>query len=269
MIGKIVKWNDKRGKVISSSGKRWKIESGGKTFFVPKDMIGKKKKMKIAILLSGRLTSYDKHYQNIMDNLVQGNDVDFYAGISTEPINKKLLDGFLKLYKPKKWKYSDKPLLDIEWDKVKANKQMTPIKKNPMYMWRNRDNVRELLRREPSKVKYDWVISTRADLFYKEKLDYNDLEADKLNIPRLADYGGYQDKIAIAKKPLMLEYLDLYDNMKTYLVDKKRSVNPETLLKYHIDKAKNIPVHRMSLKHDIFPKVALKKKQSVAETGQK
>jgi len=156
MIGKIVKWNDKR----------WKIESGGKTFFVPKDKIGKKK---IAILLSGRLTSYDKHYQNIMDNLVQDYDVDFYAGISTEPINKKLLDGFLKMYKPKKWKYSDKPLLDIEWDKVKANKQMTPIKKNPMYMWRNRDNVRELLM--SSKVNYDWVISTRVDVFYKEKLN--------------------------------------------------------------------------------------------------
>jgi len=264
MIGKIVKWNDKRGKVIASSGNRWKIESGGKTFFVPKDKIGKKK---IAILLSGRLTSYDKHYQNIMDNLVQGNDVDFYAGISTEPINEKLLDGFLKMYKPKKWKYSDKPLLDIEWDKVKANKQMTPIKKNPMYMWRNRDNVRELLK--DSKVKYDWVISTRADLFYKEKLDYNDLEADKINIPRLADYGGYQDKIAIAKKPRMLEYLDLYDNMKSYLIDKKRAVNPEPLLKYHIDKGKNIPVHRISLKHDIFPKVSLNKKQAVADTGQK
>jgi hypothetical protein len=266
MIGKIVKWDNKRGKVIGESGKRWKIESGGKTFFVPKDIIGKKK-MKIAILISGRLTSYDKHYQNIMDNLVQGNDVDFYAGISTEPINPKLLDGFLKMYKPVAWKYSDKPLLDIEWDKVKANKEMTPIIKNPMMLWRNRDNVRSLFMK--SKVNYDWVISTRVDVFYKEKLNYNDLEADKINIPRLADFGGYQDKIAIAKKPLMLEYLDLYDNMKSYLIDKKRAVNPEPLLKYHIDKGKNIPVHRMSLKHGIFPKVSSKDKAKVAETGQK
>ena len=39
-----------------------------------------------------------------MDNLVQGNNVDFYAGISTEPINDELLDGFVKMYKPKKVK---------------------------------------------------------------------------------------------------------------------------------------------------------------------
>ena len=58
-----------------------------------------------------------------MDNLVQGNNVDFYAGISTEPINDELLDGFVKMYKPKKVKKSDKDLLDIDWDNVKANKK--------------------------------------------------------------------------------------------------------------------------------------------------
>ena len=240
MIGTTVRWETKSGEKLSgkitgtaSKGKFWRIESKGKRYYVEKDKVKKgvvkkakvepKKKKKIAILLSGRLTSYDKHYQNIMENLVQDYDVDFYAGISTEPINKRLLDGFLKMYKPVAWKYSDKPLLDIEWDKVKANKEMENIKKNPMMMWRNRDNVRSLLMK--SKVNYDWIISTRPDVFYKEKLNYSDLEADKINIPRLADYGGYQDKIAIAKKPLMLEYLDLYDNMKTYLVNDKKAVN--------------------------------------------
>jgi len=222
--------------------------------------------MKIAILLSGRLTSYDKHYQNIMHNLVQDNEVDFYAALSEEPINKRLIDGFLKLYNPVAWKYSDKPLLDIEWDKVKANGQMSQMKKNPMFMWRNREEVKNLL--IESKVEYDWIISTRVDVMYKAKLDYNILESDKLSIPTQADYSGYQDKIVIAKQPLILEYLDLYDNMKRYLIDDKRSVNPETLLKYHIDKGKNIPVHRISLEHYIRPKIATAKKCELAETGQ-
>jgi hypothetical protein len=225
-------------------------------------------KKKIAILLSGRLTSYDKHYKNIMENLVQDYDVDFYAGISEEPINKRLLDGFLKMYNPVAWKYSDKPLLDIDFSKVKSGKNLAPIRKNVMFMWRNRDNVRSLLMK--SKVNYDWIISTRADVFYKNKLDYNDLDADKINIPEGSDFSGYQDKIAIAKKPLMLEYLDVYDNLKKYVVDDKRTIEPETLQKYHLGKNyKNIPVKRIILKHDIFPKVALKKKQAVAETGQK
>ena len=78
---------------------------------------------------------------------------------------------------------------------------MEPIKKNPMFMWRNRDNVMELFKK--SKKKYDWVISTRLDVYYDEKLNFNKLSRDKINIPLLADYGGYQDKIAIGKKNIM------------------------------------------------------------------
>ena len=280
MIGQTVRWETKSGKKLSGKvtggekGDRWRIEKGGKTYYVPKEDVKKgvvKKakasgKMKIAILLSGRLTSYDKHYQNIMENLVQGNDVDFYVGISEEPINKRLLDGFLKMYKPVAWKYSDKPLLDIDFSKVKSGPNL--VKKNPMLMWRNRDNVRSLFMK--SNVNYDWIISTRTDVFYKNKLDYSDLDADKINIPKGADYGGYQDKIAIAKKPLILEYLDVYDHLKKYVVDDKRSIEPETLQKYHLGKKyKNIPVKRNVLKHQLFPKVSNKDKKAVAETGQK
>ena len=219
-------------------------------------------KLNIAILFSGRLTSYDKHYKNIIDNLVQGNNVDFYAGISTEPINDELLDGFVKMYKPKKVKKSDKELLDIDWDNVKANEYMTPIKKNPMFMWRNRDNVMNIFKK--SKKEYDWVISTRLDVYYTEKLDFKKLDAKKINIPLLADYGGYQDKIAIGKKDTIMKYLDLYDNMKEYL--KKKPVNPEPLLKYHIQQ-KNLPVNRISLKHYIYPKVPQKRKAANAQSS--
>ena len=228
-----------------------------------------KKPKRIAILLSGRLTSYDKHYQNIIETFGDGHTIDFYVGISEEPINKKLLDGFLKLYKPKKWKYSDKPLLDIDFSKVKSGKKLAPIKKNVMFMWRNRDNVRSLLKSR-SVSRYDWIISTRTDVVYKNKLDYSELDPSVVNVPKGSDFGGFQDKIAIAKEPLMMEYLDVYDNLKKYVVDDKRTIEPETLVKYHLgSKYKNIPVKRITLKHDIFPKVNLKNKQKVAETGQK
>jgi hypothetical protein len=42
-IGSIVQWQGKKekltGKVIAESGQRWKIESGGKSYFVPKDKV--------------------------------------------------------------------------------------------------------------------------------------------------------------------------------------------------------------------------------------
>ena len=219
------------------------------------------KKLNIAILFSGRLTSFDRHYDNIMENLVQNNNVDFYAGISTEPINKELKKSFIELYKPKSWKYSTKKLIEPigGWDNVKANKGMTHIKKNPMFMWRNRDNVKNQLKK--SKKRYDWIISTRLDVYYNEKLDYSKLDEKSLNIPKLADYGGYQDKIAIGKKKFILEYLDLYSNMKEYL--KTRPVDPEPLLKYHL-RVKEIPVKRINLNHKIFPKVSQKNKIKIA-----
>ena len=51
-IGSVVQWQGKSekltGKVIAESGQRWKIESGGKSYFVPKDKVkrgyNKKKK---------------------------------------------------------------------------------------------------------------------------------------------------------------------------------------------------------------------------------
>jgi len=226
----------------------------------------KKKPKRIAILLSGRLTSYDKHYQNIIDTFGDGYVIDFYAGISEEPINKRLLDGFLKMYKPIRWKYSDKPLLDIDFSKVKSGKNLAPIRKNVMFMWRNRDAVKSLL----GNVRYEWIISTRLDVFYKNKLDYSELDPSAVNIPKGSDFGGYQDKIAIAKKPLILEYLDVYDNLKKYVVDDKRTIEPETLVKYHLGKKyKDVPVKRIILNHNIFPKKSNKDKQKVAETGQK
>ena len=225
-----------------------------------KSLSNRNNKLNIAILFSGRLTSHDKHYNNIMKNIVQGNNVDFYAGLSTEPINNELLPAFKKLYKPIKVRKSSRPLLDINWDKVKSNLNMEPIKKNPMFMWRNRDNVMELFKK--SKKKYDWVISTRLDVYYDEKLNFNKLSRDKINIPLLADYGGYQDKIAIGKKNIILDYLDLYNNMSEYL--KVKPINPEPLLKYHIQQ-KNLPVQRIHLKHKIYPKVPLKRKVANAK----
>ena len=299
MIGQIVNWDAGKqgmlsGKVTGGEkGKRWRIESKGKTYYVEKDkvkkgVLKKKKKMKIAVLISGRLTNYDTNYQSLMDNVVQDNDVDFYAGISTEPINEKLLDGFLKLYKiPKnRYKISDKPLLDItneQWNDPKVvklspspNDEKRRVVKNPMFMWRNRDAVMDVFKR--SNVTYDWVISTRIDMVYKNKLNYSELDPNKLNIPhfdevgkkkRTGDFGGYQDKIAIGKKPLILKYLDVYDHMKKYLIDDYQTAEPEKLTKNFVDKFHKLPVKRVYLHHTIFPKIPQKQKIKAGETGQK
>lgn len=34
--------------------------------------------MKIAILIAGRILHFEKHYKNIIENIVQTNEVDFF-----------------------------------------------------------------------------------------------------------------------------------------------------------------------------------------------
>tara|TARA_R110001592_G_C12907199_1_gene727246 strand:- start:65 stop:715 length:651 start_codon:yes stop_codon:yes gene_type:complete len=210
--------------------------------------------MKILIILSGRLKSFDIHHKNILDCLVQDNQVDFIASISNEPINDDLIDAFKELYNPIEIIKSNGILFEPYqgWTNVKANKEMRLYKKNVAYMWKNRSLVNDYIKDD-----YDWIISTRVDVRYKDKLDYNALIEDAVNIPHYGDYGGYQDKIAIAKPKLIKMYLDLYNNMKEYLI--KKPINPEPLLKYHCD-VQNIPVHRMHLKCRIYPKGSIKQK---------
>ncbi len=249
------------------TGKKRVVQYSKKDEAVRQKILKKPKKMKIAIVISGRLTSYDKHYQGIMENLVQGNDVDFYAGISTEPINERLLDGFLKLYKPIAWAISDKPLFDIDFKKEKE--RMPPNSAPPqstVFQARNRDKSRELLMSK--NIRYDWIISTRADVYYKNKLDYSELDPSVVNIPNGANYGGIQDKIAIAKKPLMLRYLNMYDYLAEHITLPRKNLLAEKTLMNYLKKFK-IPVKRMTLDHQIFPKVPHKQKLKVAETGQK
>lgn len=224
-----------------------------------------KKPKRIAIVISGRLTSYDKHHQNIIETFGDGYIIDFYAGISTEPINERLLDGFLKLYKPIAWAISDKPLFDIDFKKEKERmpKNAAPPQ-STVFQARNRDKSRELLMSK--NIRYDWIISTRADVYYKNKLDYSELDPSVVNIPNGANYGGIQDKIAIAKKPLILRYLNMYDYLEEHI--KKTHLHAEKTLNKYLKKFK-IPVKRMTLGHQLFPKVPHKQKLKVAETGQK
>ena len=127
-------------------------------------------------------------------------------------------------------------------------------------MWKNRINLqKELIKHNKQ---YDWIISTRVDLKYFKDLDYSLLDPDSINIPYGSEFGGYQDKIAIGKSEMIIEYLDLYKYMPEYL--KTRTISPEILLKYHLIK-QNISVNRIDFEHKINPKVSLKNKYKLAK----
>ena len=56
------------------------------------------KKLKLAILMAGRIMNYKNAYPNIMENIVQGNDVDFF--LSHSPELDEDLEDFRKVFQP-------------------------------------------------------------------------------------------------------------------------------------------------------------------------
>jgi len=121
-------------------------------------------------------------------------------------------------------------------------------------------------------IDYDIIIYTRPDIYYKDKLNLDDLNINSLNIPLSetggydnipesfenlpsfvksnikksdgyllhtpGDYNGYLDTFCISNKKIMIEYLSLYNNIDL-IYDKGCVFHPETLLKYYIDNSEN------------------------------
>tara|TARA_R110000796_G_scaffold115376_3_gene227310 strand:- start:1648 stop:2475 length:828 start_codon:yes stop_codon:yes gene_type:complete len=214
---------------------------------------------KVAIVFSGRLSGFKENLENIKENLFTGDfEFDVYATFSDEP--KVNTPELIKLFKTtfskqiKKITFSDGVVFTPEggWENVKGNQAMKAIPKNVARMWFNRTQAFSLV---PNK--YDFVLSTRIDLVYKNPVNYSKLKTGILYIPTKADYGGYQDKMSYGDYNTMKIYMTLYDKMPMLL--KKYKINPETLLKNYLNLEK-VKIVRTDLGQVISPKVPQKQK---------
>ncbi len=215
--------------------------------------------MKIAIIFTGRLAGLKENIENIKTNLFTDDySFDVYATFSDEPlVNTTELINLFKttfLNKIKKITFSDGIVFTPQcgWENIKGNKAMKAIPKNIARMWYNRSQAFDLMTTD-----YDFIVSTRIDLVYKNPIDYSKLEKRHLYIPTKADYSGYQDKIAYGDYNTMKIYMSLYNDMDMLL--KKYKINPEPLLKHYLNFEK-VEIVRTELDQKISPKICQKQK---------
>jgi hypothetical protein len=213
--------------------------------------------MKIAILFSGRISFFQKSYPNIMENIVQGNEVDFFISYPKDPdINE--MNSFLERFEPKAFMESDEEYFNI--DRFPPPKKFwVKSRPNMMYMFLNRKNVCEIFKKyiEENNIFYDLVISTRIDFILYSKLNLNQLlqksNENFLCIPSGNDWaGGLNDRIAIGNLKIMIEYMLCYNSLE-YLFEKGTYVHPENALKDYVD-YKKMKVFRFPLKTDVIRK---------------
>lgn len=97
---------------------------------------------------------------------------------------------------------------------------------------------------------FDIIMRTRSDLWYKEHLDYNQLDilenaSCKICIPQGSDYMGINDQFAIGPSYLMETYMNIYN--KTSFIQNK----PEVILQDHLRKY-NLPICRFAFNYEIL-----------------
>jgi hypothetical protein len=203
--------------------------------------------MKIAVLFSGRVYKFGSHYHNIMENVVQDHEADFYLSHSPELNEEADLELFKELYKPVA--VCNDPIPDFDFNQYPVIDELYTKKRNVVCMHYNRKRVFELMK--ASGKEYDCIVSYRLDLFSYSKIDYTNLGQSSIHIPNCQDHlDGINDQIAYGTYEPMSIYMNLFDSMKQYLDEKKSIFFPELLNKCHLFE-NNISVIRVPYNYEI------------------
>lgn len=210
--------------------------------------------MRIAILFSGRIQFFEKSYPNMMKNIVQGNDVDFFISYPKETdIN--MTNDFLEKFEPKVFIESDEKYFHVRH----VPKRCPGVNShNTMCMYLNRKNVCTLFEKyiKEHKISYDLVISYRVDYFLSSKLDLqllkNKSNQNLLCIPSGKDYHGLNDQMAIGNTETMIQYMSCYDTISE-LFKRGTIMHPETILHDYV-KYKKMNLFRFPLETSIIRK---------------
>lgn len=186
--------------------------------------------MKIALLLTGQLRSFNLGFDYINKNLIAENNVDVYFHTWSRNWNHGVLD----LYKPKDF--------IVEFDEFFGSFPGYRIA-SPMHPARNffmmyRSIMMADLLRQSSGIEYDWVVRTRFDFALNTKLNFSTLDKSKMhfcNTQMNADHTAVHDQFVLATPNDMQVYSSVYRHIDLYHSE-GCIINGEDLLVHHLRK---------------------------------
>jgi len=186
--------------------------------------------MKLALVLSGQLRSFEQGYEYIKTNLLDHYDVDVFFHTWSKNWNNKVL----VLYNPKEVLVEDDAIFgDFKHYRIESNNHPA---RNTVLMYRSIKYANML--RQNSGIKYDWILRTRFDFALNTKINFQDLEPNKMyfcDTNSNVDRTTVHDQFVIATSNNMNIYSDVYDNIEKYHTE-GCVVNGEHLLIYHLQK---------------------------------
>jgi uridine kinase len=212
--------------------------------------------MKIALLISGYLRTFEYNIENLISNIIQDNDCDIYIHITENEeedkyLNKKISLDFLKQkLKPKVMLISSNFHFS---DNAKINNLLN---QNYKFYWLNneRKQVEQI-----ENIQYDVVMKIRPDIYLNQKICFNNLEKDKVYIPfdskidiNKLNYSSDPyicDIIAYGTTNCMNKLFDYYLKLNE-LIESYGFVN-ETLLYYYLT-IYNISYHLVDIDYTVI-----------------
>jgi len=220
---------------------------------------------KVALCLSGHMRGFEKTFESINHNIIKPLHCDVFIstwdsvgtpfrGFDNRIVKLSTYDYLPRinyLYKPKKIEIE--PFIHFPFNQKLIDKNYEHRDLNGMlsmyYKIKKCNELKKQYELENS-FTYDLVIRCRADLFITYPPTIKSYAIlDRLYLPNFFDWGGYNDQFAYGKSNIMDTYASLFDNIEQY-IDEGQYINPEKLLKYHIDK-NNIMVDRSDVSYYI------------------
>lgn len=187
--------------------------------------------MKVAVVLSGELRTFDECYPSMREHILDRNDCDIFMQV----MESDRVGDAVGMYKPKAFCVESSDVVEKEISKVRFEQRNTP------WMWRNIARGFSLVPHG----QYDCVIRARYDLKYVQSLDLSGYSMLNYNIPMGGDCeGGVFDMFAFSSYDNMAWYCGLHHSLDEYIGKMGCRAHPETLLRFHLSK-KNTPMDRI------------------------
>jgi hypothetical protein len=177
--------------------------------------------MKIALIITGRVNCNPDQHQNFLTNFVQNHQVDLF--VSHNKSNKThIIEKFIQLYHPIRISENNEICINIRQYNTKPEYERfknTNVIYNMLYMYQSRLNVWNMFEEyiKNTQEKYDIIVSSRNDLWFYEKINFEEIKTYTDNhyicIPNPEyDHHGMNDQMAFSDIESIAIYLKLYES---------------------------------------------------------
>ena len=187
----------------------------------------------------GRESALELGFDHLSEFFSRDHEVDFFIHSWEGDLSERIID----LYQPKEYLFEDQKKFEIPKYVIGSEKRC----QNVYSRWYSQMMSNKLLDRQIDSGLYDYVVSSRFDIGWKKKIDFESLNKDILYYPGgISNARKILDYWFVANVSNMHRFCKLFDSLDEYnmpgkkdevcSLNKKLGISPHRLAKFHLKK---------------------------------